>query len=96
MILTFAILVMALQFADIFLTRIGLNVGCRELNPVARWAFRSIGFWPSCLVKIVLSGLIVFFLVLAEAVWMLLALVYLYCALVGWNLAKVKYRKGVA
>lgn len=49
-------LLVALQLADIWTTYRFLKLGtAKEGNPIARKLFALIGFWPTCLLKLVLT-----------------------------------------
>lgn len=51
MTLALLIALAVLQALDGFTTRRILDQGGRELNPVMRWAFARVGFWPAMAIK---------------------------------------------
>lgn len=51
-------LVFALQWLDGLTTRRVLAHGGREKNPIMRWAFARVGFWPAIAIKSVAVTLV--------------------------------------
>lgn len=90
MTLALLIALAVLQALDGFTTRRILDQGGRELNPVMRAGFETIGFWPTIAIK---GAAMV-----ALAAWAASKagpiapglLVVLYCAVVAWNWRQVR------
>ncbi len=77
-----------LQVLDALTTRRVLDQGGRELNPVMRWAFGAIGFWPAIAIK----GAFVVGLGSLMQFWPLAALCAFYGAVVAHNLRQTRRR----
>lgn len=92
MTLALLIVLAMLQALDGFTTRRILDQGGRELNPVMRAGFETIGFWPTIALKgIALVALGAWGASHAGAAAPGL-LVVLYCAVVAWNWRQVRRR----
>lgn len=90
MTMTMALLILlaALQVGDAATTRRVIDQGGREINPVMRWAFAKLGFWPAIAIKSV-------FVVGLGSLLPLLPLVGLcafYAGLVAWNWRQIRRR----
>jgi hypothetical protein len=92
MTLALLIALAVLQALDGFTTRRILDQGGRELNPVMRAGFETIGFWPTIAIK----GAAMVALGAWGANYAGLSapglLVVLYCAVVAWNWRQVRRR----
>lgn len=92
MTLALLIVLAVLQALDGFTTRRILDQGGRELNPVMRAGFETIGFWPTIAIKgAAMVAMGAWGAVHAGAAAPGL-LVVLYCAVVAWNWRQVRRR----
>lgn len=83
MLIALILLFAALQVSDAVLTLLILRDGGRELNPIMRWLMDKVGIVPALVwVKI---GLIVAVAVWVQSVWLLVAFVAIYIAVVAFN-----------
>ena len=92
MTLALLIVLAVLQALDGFTTRRILDQGGREINPIMRAGFETIGFWPTIAIK----GAAMVALGAWGANYAGLSapglLVVLYCAVVAWNWRQVQRR----
>lgn len=92
MTLALLIVLAVLQALDGFTTRRILDQGGREINPIMRAGFETIGFWPTIAIK----GAAMVALGAWGANYAGLSapglLVVLYCAVVAWNWRQVRRR----
>lgn len=87
------VVLVLLQVGDILTTRYGLRHGAVELNPIARWAFRHLGFGGAAVIKMMIVAGVAWMWVDVNYPWALLGMVYLFCFICGWNLARARVRK---
>ena len=89
LVVMFAILAL-LQVMDGLSTQIILGRGGRELNPILRWSFDQIGFWPSIAVKGAIILALTYAVTLTTGSPTVLMMIAVYTAVIFWNLLQIK------
>ncbi len=79
-----------LQVLDALTTHRILSAGGREMNPVMRWAFGAIGFWPAIAIKGAALVTLAAWLGARAGPIPPALMVAMYCAVVLWNWRQIR------